>query len=384
MKERSYFMDNLRTFLIFGVIVIHSGLVYEEVLAGSWITIDPDKSGGIGLIRLYLDAFIMYLWFFISGYFVVSSKSSKSFWTFIKVKFTRLILPWFFGIVLLIPLYKYIFLYSRGLPQEEWYSYFHFYLRPGGNPYYFADNPVQNWLWFLPILFLFQLLYLLIPESWSRTISFKKGIVGLVLVGTLYGWTISSLGLSGWYHSFLLHFQNERLLTYFLTFLLGSLAFRQNIFNSIFSNRPLYIWINVLLIIIMSVYTLVALNLFFNLVDPTRNFFFVNAPVDRLVYYFSQIVTMVSISYLILHAFYKYCNRSNSILHSLAKSSYHVYLIHLIVIGIIGTMMVSLSISPWIKYAFLSIATFVVSSLISVFYRRFKGLLSSTARRDLP
>ena len=44
MKTRIYFLDNLRTFLIFLVVVIHSGLVYEAVLENTWIVIDPNGS----------------------------------------------------------------------------------------------------------------------------------------------------------------------------------------------------------------------------------------------------------------------------------------------------------------------------------------------------
>ncbi|MFV0269107.1 MAG: hypothetical protein ACK5HT_18430 [Draconibacterium sp.] len=51
MKSRIYFLDNLRTFLILLVVVLHSGLVYESVLENSWIVTDPVKNNNIGLIR---------------------------------------------------------------------------------------------------------------------------------------------------------------------------------------------------------------------------------------------------------------------------------------------------------------------------------------------
>ncbi len=60
--------------------------------------------------------------------------------------------PWAIAILTLIPFYKLIFLYSRGLPQGSWTTYFHF------------SNGIfsMSWLWFLPVLFLFDLLYLLL------------------------------------------------------------------------------------------------------------------------------------------------------------------------------------------------------------------------------
>ena len=70
MKTRIYFLDNLRTFLIFLVVVLHSGIVYESILENIWIVSDPDKNNSIGLIRMYLDLFVMFTMFFISGYFI--------------------------------------------------------------------------------------------------------------------------------------------------------------------------------------------------------------------------------------------------------------------------------------------------------------------------
>ena len=49
MKTRIYFLDNLRTFLIFLVVLIHSGIVYEAILENTWIVVDPVKNNAIGL-----------------------------------------------------------------------------------------------------------------------------------------------------------------------------------------------------------------------------------------------------------------------------------------------------------------------------------------------
>ena len=149
MKTRIYFLDNLRTFLILLVVLIHSGIVYETILQDTWIVSDPLKKISIGHIRMYLDLFVMFLIFFISGYFIPRSLENKTAGDFIKSKFKRIMLPWIMAVFTLIPAYKVIFLYSRGLPQEEWFSYFHIFQRVGGNPHLFSDNPVQNWLWCL-------------------------------------------------------------------------------------------------------------------------------------------------------------------------------------------------------------------------------------------
>jgi len=119
MKTRIYFLDNLRTFLILLVVLIHSGIVYETILQDTWIVSDPLKNSSIGLIRMYLDLFVMFLIFFISGYFIPRSLETKTAGDFIKSKFKRIMLPWIMAVFTLIPAYKVILLYSRGLHHDE-------------------------------------------------------------------------------------------------------------------------------------------------------------------------------------------------------------------------------------------------------------------------
>ena len=70
MKTRIYFLDNLRTFLIFLVVLLHSGLVYELVLENTWIVVDPDQASSIGLIRMYLVNYLEKV--LLAAYFLTS------------------------------------------------------------------------------------------------------------------------------------------------------------------------------------------------------------------------------------------------------------------------------------------------------------------------
>ena len=165
MKTRIHFLDNLRTFLIFLVILYHAGFTYQSIMQSNWIVIDSQQSDLLGLIGLYIDIFVMALMFFISGYFIPNSLNGKTSMQYAKSKFKRIVVPWMVAVVTMIPIYKMIFLYSRGLPQEEWYTYFHWFERAGADLSFFANDPSQHWLWFLPVLFLFQVLYLIMYRS---------------------------------------------------------------------------------------------------------------------------------------------------------------------------------------------------------------------------
>jgi len=372
MKTRLYFLDNLRTFLILLVVLLHAGIVYETILEDTWIVSDPSKNSSIGLIRMYLDLFVMFIIFFISGYFIPRSLKNKTSWEFIKSKFKRIMLPWIMAVFTLIPAYKVIFLYSRGLPQEEWYSYFHIFERVGGNPYLFSDNPVQNWLWFLPVLFLFQVVYLGLSKTkaLSMKLSLKTGVILTFVVSLAYSLVISFNDLSGWFNSPLFHFQRERLIVYFMVFLLGSLCYSLNVFGSNKKDRKSYIWANVVLTLAVSVFTVVALNLFFNMISPDRNYYFVSELVDRIAYYITMLLSMLSFLYVFIYMFRFYFNKSNGLMTQLNKNSYQVYIIHVVVLGAIALPMMHLNIPAFVKFIVLTIVTFAVSNMLVYLYRR--------------
>jgi len=372
MKTRIYFLDNLRTFLILMVVLLHAGIVYEPILENTWIVSDPVKNSSIGFVRMYLDLFVMFTLFFISGYFIPNSLKNKTDRVFILSKFKRIMLPWMVAVFTMIPAYKAIFLYSRGLPQEAWYSYFHLFQRVGGDLSNFADNPVQNWLWFLPVLFFFQILYLGLSKTklLSLNISIKTGVILSLIIGIIYSMVISTLELRGWYNSPIFHFQRERLLIYFMVFLLGSLCYKLKVFESTHKNKKLYIWANVALTLSLGIFTVVALNFFFNMIDPVRNYFFVTDTIDRITYYTSVLISMFSFLYILIYTFRFSLNKSNWLMKELNKNSYAVYIIHLPIIGVFALLLLNISMPAIIKFLLVTVLTFIISNIIVYAYRQ--------------
>ena len=370
MKSRIHYLDHLRTFAIFLVVVLHAGLVYEVVLENIWIVSDPEKNNSIGLIRMYLDLFVMFTIFFVSGYLIPISVQKKSTRQFLVSKVKRILVPWFIAVFTLIPAYKIIFLYSRGLPQEAWYSYFHLFQRSGTDWGYFSNNPTQNWLWFLPMLFTFQVLYLVLTKMkiFPLNISVKTGVILTVVIGVAYSMLLSNAGLTGWFHSGFFEFQKERLLPYFMVFLVGALCQQHHVFERDEKNKKRYIAANIGLTLGLGVFTAVALNLFFNLIEPGRNHFFISSMVDRTVYYFTALLSMFCFLYVMLYAFKHYFNKTNPLMNILNRNSYSVYIIHVLVLGVIAWPMMYVLIPPVAKFLILTMLTFVVSNFLVFAY----------------
>ena len=357
--NRVHWLDNLRTITILMVVLYHVGGVYESagLWGWFWIVDDPNTISWVGIVGIMFDIMVMPIMFFISGYLTPASLKSKTGWEFVKGKFKRLIIPWVIAVFTLIPLYKVIFLYSRGLPQENWTTYFH------------ITNPnSQNWLWFLPVLFTFDMLYLLLSKLKVKVdnISLKWAVAGIFLVGMVYSFVIGSMfGFRSWTLTPLIDFENERLLLYFMTFLLGVLCYRQDIFAEKPKSKTLYTIANSVAWLPVTGHIFARLWPFFS-PNPAE---FPITPLYRIIWHLSFYLALLCLMYVMIESFWRYLDKTGRLWSELNRNSYGVYIIHVIVIGLFGTLLLSLNLPALVKYLILFVSTYVGSNLIVSGYR---------------
>lgn len=364
--ERVHYLDNLRTAMIFLVIVVHAGLVYESsgLTAFFWIVDDPATNNLSGIFNLIFDVFVMSVIFFVSGYLAPGSLERKGERVFLTSKLKRLMIPWLISVFTLIPLYKIIFLYSRGLPQEKWTSYFH------------SSNGIysQNWLWFLPVLFLFNALFIGFRRSridFSR-MSLRFAALGAFLLSLGYGVAMDIFRLQGWTKTVLIDFQNERILIYLVIFLLGAVSYRSSEYRSSGEKKRLYIFANCAAWIPMNIYIFMVI---YSLIKP-------NEPIlssigDMLILRFSYTLSLFSMLYVMVMTFKKYLNKSGKLWRKCNANSYGVYIVHVVVLGAIALLLLDTGLPSIWKYLTLIGATYVVSNLIVSAYRATKRRLAS-------
>ena len=369
--RRIHWMDNLRTIIILFVVLYHVGGVYEAagLWGWFWIVDDPATIDWVGILGIVFDIFMMPTLFFVSGYLTPPSLKNKTGWEFIKGKLKRLMVPWAIAVIILIPLYKVIFLYSRGLPQEHWSTYFH------------ITNPnSQNWLWFLPVLFAFDVLYLLLAKAKINlsSISFKGAVLGASLIGFVYSFAIGGVvGFRSWTLTPLIDFENERLLVYFLAFLLGALSYRQEVFAGKPQDKTLYIiacsiaWVPVTLHIGARLYPI-----FF----PES---FAITPPYRLIYWLSFYLALLCMVYLMIETFWRYFDRTGRIWGELNRNSYGVYIIHVIAIGVFGTLLLNMNLPALVKYILLFLSAYIGSNLVVSGYRALVQAMRSGGRKSV-
>jgi hypothetical protein len=358
-RSRIYFLDNLRTFMIFLVVLYHVGLVYESsgIVAFFWIVDDPSTSTFPGILNMFIEIFIMTTMFFVSGFFAPLSLKNKTVWEFIKSKFRRLMIPWVIAVLTLIPLYKFIFLYSRGLPQHDWTTYFHF------------SNGIfsQNWLWFLPVLFLFNILYLFLSKTKLNisNIPLKSAVLAVFLAGLAYSLCMDIFNAGGWTKTILIDFQNERLLVYFLYFILGSLCFDRKTFETKWKSKKLYYVVNGVSWIPITLYLVFIINLF---IRPGVHI--ISSFADMLMLRLNFHLSLLCMLYVLVNTFRYYFDKQGRIGKELSRNSYYVYIIHTVVIGGIALTMLGTAIPALLKYLILTVSTYVACNVVISLFRK--------------
>ena len=356
-RKQIHWMDNLRTITILMVVLYHVGGVYESagLWGWFWIVDDPSTITWVGIVGIIFDLLMMPTMFFISGYLTPASMQNKSAWDFIKGKFKRLMIPWLVAVFTLIPLYKVIFLYSRGMPQEHWTTYFH------------ITNPnSQNWLWFLPVLFAFDILYLLLTKTNIKfsNLSLKWTAIGAVLIGFVYSYLIGGiLGFRSWTLTPFIDFENERVLIYFMAFLLGAMCFHQNVFAEKPKSQTLYIVVNSIAWIPITVHIFARVFPIFY----SEGFSVTSS--YRMIWWSSFHLATLCLVYTMVESFWRYLDKPGKLWGELSRNSYGVYIIHVILIGVFGTLLLNTGLPAVVKYILLIVSTYVTSNLVVSGYR---------------
>jgi peptidoglycan/LPS O-acetylase OafA/YrhL len=372
--KRIHWLDNLRTVIIFLVVLYHVGGVYESagLWAGFWIVDDPATVTWVGIVGIMFDIFIMPTMFLISGYLTSVSLKRKTGWEVIKGKFMRLMVPWVIAVFTMIPLYKVIFLYSRNLPQEHWTTYFHF---SQGN------ISSQNWLWFLPVLFTFNVVYVLFSKSKIKlpNISMKTAVLGTTVIGLVSSYVVGIVfGFRSWTFTPLIDFENERLIMYFLVFLLGALCHRQNVFAEKPQSKKLYTIVNAVSWIPVTLHIGARLYPIFYYEG------FWVSPAYRLIWWSSFYLSLLSVLYLMVQSFWRYVDKTGKVWRELNRNSYGVYLIHVVLIGVFGTLLLNMELPGVVKYLLLIVSTYVGSNLIVSGFRSVVRKLKSPRVKAAP
>ena len=90
----------------------------------------------------------------------------------------------------------------------------------------------------------------------------------------------------------------------------------------------------------------------------------------RFIWWLSFYLSLLCLLYLLIQTFWRYVDQSGGIWAELNRNSYGVYIVHVIVIGVFGTVLLHTSLPAIVKYPALALSTYLFSNLMVSLYRR--------------
>jgi fucose 4-O-acetylase-like acetyltransferase len=148
-------------------------------------------------------------------------------------------------------------------------------------------------------------------------------------------------------------------------FLLGVLCLRLKVFDTKPGNKKLYTIVNSISWIPITVYI-------FFLILPVLSpgAILVSEIIDRVIVWLCFHLSLLCLVYLMLVTFWRYFDKPGKLWSELSKNSYYVYIIHVIVLGGIGMLLLNTALPSIVKYLILIVSTFAVSNLIISIFRK--------------
>lgn len=358
MQKHITYLDNIKLFFALLVITHHSLMSY--VLSGS---VNESINGISSLIVSFNQSFFMGGFFLISGLFVENSYTRKGNKIFLKQRFKKLVLPIIFYFIFL----------SQIQPISEYYIFNKKY-----DIFVFFDSMNIGPLWFIAMLFIFNLSYVLFKKYTNIKIPMLKlNIISFIILYAivLYVWRIFMPLIGGEplintvVYDWLLKFTPSigDLPQYVIAFVLGLVAFKFNILEKITSAKWRFI----------IIYLLLSLPMYFTAVIIGISDFSFSGGLSLASIFYSAWESLfgVSIILIIFKFFYRYFNKENTFIKTLSKCSFTMYIIHLPIIGVIENVIKKLHLTG--SYYALSalLVTLVITILVALLVFLIKNLI---------
>ncbi|MDU2063633.1 MAG: acyltransferase family protein [Sporomusaceae bacterium] len=361
-KQRFYFFDNLRAFIILLVVVFHIGMCYTTWDLAWWCVNDIKKSTFFDYFVLETDVYIMPIMFMIAGYFAPHVLIKNGISVFWRAKVRRIVIPWLGGTLFLAPLIAYSTFFSR---MEIPPNYFVFWREGFWGPYY-----QQGPYWFLGILALFFLILTIfhrnnpgyLAKATVKTTPSTSFFVAFVLVtavsffcSNLFFWNDTWLNVK-----FLFMVQPVRLILHFCYFGLGVYAWKHAWFTSGGYNPRLIPWATAAMVML---FVFLSYRVAFTLVPDVPTLFKAGHALTHAAF-------CLTVTFALIAIFQRYFNKNHSLWRRLAANSYTIYFIHPCIYIPISCMVQKLDINIWIKYGSVSISSLILCFLIAEYVIR--------------
>ncbi len=360
--KRYYDIDWLRTIIVLSLIPFHATIIFNQNPGAIMYVKDTMQVNSLMFLCGIMDRFHMVTLFLIAGMAIHFSLLKRSRKIFIKERFIKLFVPLLTGSLLLNPITTYIWCMNQGREESFFDHYIGFFTRGPGAFDGLSGGYTPAHLWFILYLFVFSLLGLPIfkwlMKAESKNIldkladfCFKPGRLLLLAIPYCLLYLIEIL-------------DEKNPIAYFYVVLIGFLfATREEYLKAICRDKWFYLTLSIILYII----------------------FFKCQPSDGasmiVMYLFGFIVKLAKIipSFAIIGLFHEYINKNSKALGYLSGACFTIYIVHMIIVTVVGFWIIQYGINPILKYLIIVIISYILSFAVYEIVKRNRllGLLFS-------
>ncbi|KYP15986.1 acyltransferase [Flavihumibacter sp. CACIAM 22H1] len=346
--NRIVYIDNIKVFLTGLVVAHHSAQAYGPT-GGIWVVNDPFKADWLKNFFFINASYMMGLYFFISGYFMVFSIKKKSNAVFLNERFKRLGVPLlFFTLFIFLP-----FNYYNAESNNNILSFFI-------DSYLHKPPVATGHLWFVALLLVFSIIYIIFFHKRFISIAEKTGplpvryiLVFTVALTLLCAAIRFKYPIDVW-RTWLIPVEPAHLPQYFLLFLAGTFFNHANWLNQLAGKQSLSFFGFAVFIYLTQRY----------LPYKITNYLITESLVES--------VMCIGISMGILSFFKSVGNKTNTLISKISANAYGIYLLHLFIVIFLQYGLINLSINANIKFISVTIAGILLSVLLSITIRHNK------------
>jgi hypothetical protein len=334
-SPKTYFLDNVRAFLVLLVIIMHVSLAYTPWSYVGWV---HSAAPSVASVAVYISTIadnpiLMAPIFFLAGYFTLASFAKKGYKKFVIDKLRRIGIPFAVGstaIAYFLAIVSYLTSGGKGFTElsvpaiYKWLISTLVFFRPG---FYTQYN-----FWFVGVLFWFYLITAFALKALKQKIN--PGItltgkpsplffIGFILLCILVTFAVSLTGsFADWTVAYIISFQNIFIFVYAAYFLMGLYAYKRNWFTEGGYSPGIVPWA-VIYAASMSAHVYLYL------------FKYQNNPQDiipKLLISASYNISIMSWLFMLLAIFKKYFNKEGELQKLVSESTYTAYFIHLLLV----------------------------------------------------
>ncbi|QEH41141.1 acyltransferase [Chitinophaga sp. XS-30] len=386
LHQGTDWVNNLRSSITILVIAHHAALAYTTFasfdktayIRSTHAIVDVQRWKGLDVFVNFNDIFFMSLMFLIGGLFLSGSIDKKGPWRFIRDRFYRLFLPFFFGgtLLMLIAYFPSYYIAHNSLNVTDYIQDFF---------------TVENWPvgppWFIWVLFLFNLVFAVTYRFLHNFYTYladklnnvKKGIV-LFLVFYLVTWILyvplaHNVGAGTWTGVGPFDFQLSRLLLYFGYFMLGVILgigrFNAHLFAAESGiARQWKTWVFFALLTFLFLTILTEYNILRDLVVSGKLKEFTAWMIYFSIYTASCVLSTIAF----MTTYRKMVNSTGRIWTSLNHNAYLIYLIHFVFVTWLQFALLPVEAGASVKFMVVFVVSFFLSWGAAVLLRRVRFL----------